>query len=63
MTEEEKIRFLENVHYFWFEKGDLERLSGFTIEKLREADPVLALVYERLQVATQTFNRLLRNGE
>lgn len=59
MTEAEKEQFLSDVHYFWHEKGDVERLSDFSIEKLREADPVLADAYERLKSAEETFNRLL----
>ena len=59
MTAEEKEEFLSDVRYFWQEKGDVRRLSGFSIEKLREADPVIADAFERLELATETFNRLI----
>lgn len=59
MSEEEKLEFIGNVKYFWNEKGDLDRLSGFTIEKLEEADPVVASAYKQYLLAEQTLNRLL----
>lgn len=60
MSEEEKEAFLDNVYYFWFEKGDCERLVGFSIEKLKEADPVLGEAYEKMRIADKTFSRLLK---
>lgn len=59
MTEEEKKEFIFNVKYFWNEKGDIERLIGFTIEKLEEADPVIASAYKQHLLAEETLNRLL----
>ncbi len=59
MSEEEKKEFISNVKYFWNEKGGMERLSGFTIEKLEEADPVIANAYKQHKLAEETLNRLL----
>lgn len=59
MTEEEKADFLSNCKYFYREKGDMERLIGFSIEKLEKADPVLASAYKQLKLAEETFGRLI----
>lgn len=56
MSEQEKKDFLEDVWYFWTEKGDIERLVGFSMEKLEEASPVLAHYYQRLKLAEKNFN-------
>ena len=59
MTEEEKAEFLSNVSYFWHEKGEIERYSGFSIEKLKEAAPELATAYELQQNATKVFESVM----
>jgi len=59
MNEEDKAQFISDIKYFWNEKGDIERYVGYTPEKLREADPVLADAYERYRSAELTLNRLL----
>ena len=59
MSEEEKAEFLGNISYFWHEKGDMERYIGFSIEKLREASPMLADAYERYQSAEATLNLMI----
>jgi len=61
MTEDEKKDFLSNCRYFYFGDGDMERLIGFSMEKLEEADPVLASAYRNLKLAEETFGRLLGN--
>lgn len=58
MSNDEKHRFLSDIQYFWQEKGDIERYVGFSMEKLKEADPVLASAYERLKLSEETFTRL-----
>ena len=63
MDEEEKARFISDIKYFWNEKGDLERYSEYSPEKLREADPVIANVYEQYKAANETLERLLGYGE
>lgn len=59
MTEEEKAEFLSNIAYFWHEKGDMERYTGFSMEKLREAAPALADAYERYKSADETLNIMI----
>lgn len=59
MSEEEKFQFLSNCRYFYFEKGEMERYCDFSMEKLREADPVLADAYESLKLAEERFSRLI----
>lgn len=59
MSEDEKKEFISNVKYFWNEKGGMERLSGFSIERLEEADPVIANAYKQYLLAEETLNRLL----
>jgi hypothetical protein len=61
MSNEENEQFLTDVRYFWFEKGDVERFTGFSMERFREADPVLATAYEQMKLSIETFNRLLDN--
>jgi hypothetical protein len=63
MTEEEKQKFLSDCRYFYREKGEMERLIGFSMEKLEEADPVLASAYKQLKLAEETFGRLINYGE
>ena len=58
MNDEEKREFLSTLQYFWFEK-DSVGFSNFSIERLRQIDPVLADAYERMTIATETFNRLI----
>lgn len=60
MSEEDKARFVSDCKYFWNEKGDMERYIDFSIEKLREADPALAFVYEQYKNAEEALNRLMR---
>lgn len=59
MSDEEKFQFLSNCRYFYFEKGEMERYIDFSIERLREADPVLADAYESLKLAEERFSRLI----
>ena len=59
MSDEEKFQFLSNCRYFYFEKGEMERYIDFSIERLREADPVLADAYESLKLAEERFIRLM----
>lgn len=62
MNWQDKEEFLGTLTYFWQEKGHVG-FTGFSIEKLREADPVLADAYERMDSATETFSRLLKEKE
>lgn len=59
MSEEQKAQFLSDCRYFYNEKGEMERYSGFSMEKLEEADPVLASAYKQLKLAEETFGRLI----
>lgn len=59
MSEEDKAQYISDLKYFWNEKGDIERFVGYSPEKLREVDPVLADAYERYQSAEKTLSRLL----
>lgn len=59
MTDEEKAQFISDCKYFWNEKGDMERLSDFTIEKLEEADPAIAYVYKQYKASEQALSRLM----
>jgi hypothetical protein len=59
MTDEEKAYFVSQCKYFWNEKGEMERYVDFSIEKLREADPALAFVYEQYKNAETALTRLL----
>lgn len=54
---------MSDIYYFWFEKGDIERYIGYSLEKLREADPILADAYEDYKRATEIFSRLLKGIE
>lgn len=58
----EKQEFLDSVRYFWFEKGDVERMSGFSNKRLREIDPALAFAYEQMVISREVFSRLLKEG-
>lgn len=62
MTEEEKAEFLSQCRYFYMEKGEMERYCDFSLEKLEEADPVLASAYKQLTLAEETFRRVMGNG-
>lgn len=62
MNQQDKEEFLGTLYYFWTEKGHTG-FTDFSVEKLREADPVLADAYERMTLATETFNRLLKQKE
>jgi hypothetical protein len=59
MSEEEKLDYISNIIYFWKEKGDIERFIGYSPDKLREADPVLANAYEQYRLAEEAFTRLV----
>lgn len=59
MSDEEKLEFISDCRYFYFEKGEMERYCDFSIERLREADPVLADAYESLKLAEERFSRLM----
>lgn len=59
MSEEERSEFIADIFYFWTEKGDIERFGGYSPEKLREADPVVANAYEQYKMALETFSRLM----
>lgn len=59
MTQEEKIDYISDCRYFYREKGEMERFVDFSIEKLEEADPVLASAYKQLKLAEETFGRLI----
>lgn len=59
MSEEDKAQFISDVKYFWNEKGDVTRFAGYTPEKMREADPVIADAIERYESAEKTLSRLL----
>lgn len=63
MTTEEKQEFIYNCYYFYREKGEMERYVDFSMEKLEEADPVLANAYKQLKLAEETFRRLMGYGE
>lgn len=63
MTEEEKAEFLSQCRYFYREKGEMERYCDFSLEKLEEADPVLASAYKQLTLAEETFRRVMSYGE
>lgn len=63
MSEEEKQQFLSDCRYFYNEKGEMERYVDFSMEKLEEADPVLASAYKQLKLAEETFGRLISYGE
>lgn len=63
MNDEDKAEFLSNCKYFYLEKGEMERYVDFSMEKLEEADPVLASAYKQLKLAEETFGRLLSYGE
>jgi hypothetical protein len=59
MSDQEQAEFLSNCKYFYREKGEMERYADFSIEKLEEADPVLAHAYKQLKLAQETFKRLM----
>lgn len=59
MTEEEKKEYISNIKYFWNEKGDIERFVNYSMEKLEEADPVIANAYKQYLLAEKTLNKLL----
>lgn len=59
MSQEEKEELLSNVKYYWQYRGRIGGFSGYSIEKLKEADPVLADAVERHEIATQMIDRLL----
>lgn len=61
MTKEEKSRFLSDVYYFHFEKGDLERLNRFTPKKLREVSQKLYKAYIEMLDAQCAFDSMLES--
>ena len=63
MSEGERLEFLFSCRYFYLEKGEMERYCDFSMEKLEEADPVLASAYKQLKIAEETFRRVMSHGE
>jgi len=63
MSEEEREEFLWNCKYFYNEKGEMERYCDFSMDRLEQADPVLASAYKQLKLAEETFGRLISYGE
>lgn len=59
MTDEQKEDFLDSVQYFYLYGGGLDRLEGFTIEKLEECDYALAEAYRRYKSAEETLSILI----
>lgn len=59
MSEEDKLIFISNCKYFYYEKGEMERYVDFSMEKLEEADPILANAYQQLKLMQETFERLM----
>jgi hypothetical protein len=55
MNEKDK-RFLQDCCYFWLEKGDMERFTGFDMERLRKLDPMLAERWKNYQTAVELLN-------
>ena len=62
MSSEEKEEFLSNCRYFYYEKGEMERYVEFSMEKLEEADPVLANAYRQFKLFQNNLERLMRCG-
>lgn len=58
MKEEDKD-YLNQIRYFWQEKGDYKRYCNFDLNKVREIDPVLAQAMVNYELAVETLNRLL----
>lgn len=58
MKESDK-QFIRDVKYFWNEKGDAERLIGFSVEKLKKVSPDLGKAYEEMKYKTKVFETLL----
>ena len=63
MNDEDKAEFLSNCKYFYLEKGEMERYVDLSMEKLEEADPVLASAYKQLKLAEETLRRVMSYGE
>ena len=54
-TEEDKL-FLEQVAYFWQEKGDCRRYIGFDLDKLEKIDPLLKVMLINYEVAKEALD-------
>lgn len=64
MTDEQKVEYLDNIKYFWNEKGEIERFCDYSPEKLYEASPIIARAYSEYKIAKQTLSILLNySGE
>lgn len=59
MTDEEKADFMSNLKYYWNEKGSIGGFTGYSQEKLDEADPALGGIVRAYQNSEEVLNRLL----
>lgn len=49
-------QYMEDIKYFWEEKGDIERLSWFNLNKLKELDWRVANAYMNYIQAKETLD-------
>lgn len=55
MKEEDK-EFLQDISYFWKFKGDIERFTGYDLERLKKLDPIFAQHWVNYKVAMSMLN-------
>jgi hypothetical protein len=63
MNKEEKLHFLSMIKYFHEERGDIERYTDFSFEKLRNVDSELFYIYSIYKVFEEKFEKYMESLE
>lgn len=59
--DEEKEDFIRDVCYFWDQKGDLERFSGWSEEKAQKYCPHILKAWKEYKQAEDLLNILIKD--
>lgn len=62
MTQED-ISFLDNCCFFWKEKGNMERYTGFDAQRLLSLDPQLYLMWQQYKTSVANLNKYISSVE